>query len=272
MYRTLLVLIFSILVLQGKAANIDTVSTYSPSMKKTIKAIVITPDSYDTATAVPVVYLLHGYSGTFKSWLKEAPEIAEYADQHNMIIVCPDGRNSWYFDSPEDQHLKYEQYIATELVSWIDKHYNTIESPQGRGITGLSMGGHGALYLAFKHQEVFGAAGSMSGGVDLRPFPQNWQLEERLGPYAVYPTRWNEHSVVNMTYLLKPQALALIIDCGTADFFYKVNTALHEKLLERNIPHDFISRPGSHNWKYWKNAIQYQLLFMKNFFTVKHTI
>ena len=58
----------------------------------------------------------------------------------------------------------------------------------------------------------------------------------------------------------------LIIDCGSNDFFYKVNCNLHEKLLLNNIPHDFISRPGEHNWDYWANSIKYQLLFMNNFF------
>jgi S-formylglutathione hydrolase FrmB len=61
--------------------------------------------------------------------------------------------------------------------------------------------------------------------------------------------------------------LALIIDCGSEDFFYKVNCQLHEKLLDRNIPHDFISRPGVHNWDFWNNSIQYQMLFMSKFFT-----
>lgn len=75
----------------------------------------------------------------------------------------------------------------------------------------------------------------MSGGVDLRPFPENWQLDQRLGPYAKYPKRWEENSVVNLVYLLKSKSLALVIDCGTADFFYQVNVNLHQKLLERNI-------------------------------------
>jgi S-formylglutathione hydrolase FrmB len=72
--------------------------------------------------------------------------------------------------------------------------------------------------------------------------------------------------VVNLVHLLTPKSLALIIDCGSEDFFYKVNCQLHEKLLDRNIPHDFIIRPGVHNWIYWNNSIQYQMLFMHNFF------
>ena len=66
--------------------------------------------------------------------------------------------------------------------------------------------------------------------------------------------------------VLSDAGTLLIIDCGTEDFFYEVNKNLHEQLLYRNIPHDYIARPGSHNWNYWTNAVQYQLLFMHRFF------
>ena len=95
-----------------------------------------------------------------------------------MIIVCPDGGfGSWYWDSPVDAGSQYETYVSNELVTWIDSKYKTIKTRKGRAITGLSMGGQGALYLAFRHQDIFGAAGSMSGGVDIRPFPETgiWQ-------------------------------------------------------------------------------------------------
>lgn len=249
------------------AASVDTVLTYSPSMKKNIKAVVIKPNSYSATTPLPVVYLLHGYSDNQSKWINTVPTIKDYADQNNLIIVCPDGNfGSWYFDSPVDSSWKYETYISKELVSWIDGHFNTIKDRKGRGITGLSMGGHGGLYLGFRHQDVFGTAGSMSGGVDLTPFPNNWNLADRLGLYAQYPERWRNNSVINLTNLLTPNALAIIIDCGVDDFFYKANVALHDKLVYSNIPHDFISRPGGHSWDYWTNAIGYQLLFMHNYF------
>lgn len=249
------------------AEKIDTVETYSPSMKKNIKAVVLTPDSYDGSKEFPVVYLLHGYSGNYADWIKKAPVMQRMADVYQTIIVCPDGAfSSWYWDSPVDPTMRYETYVSSELVSWIDGRYKTIKSREGRGITGLSMGGHGALYLAFKHQDVFGTAGSMSGGVDIRPFPNNWDMAKRLGKYAEAPELWEKNTVINLVHLLTPNSLALIIDCGSDDFFYRVNNNLHDKLLERNIPHDYISRPGGHNWPYWNNAIGYQLLFMRNFF------
>ncbi|MGZ3952449.1 MAG: alpha/beta hydrolase [Flavisolibacter sp.] len=248
------------------AAIVDTVNTTSASMKKTIKAVVILPDDYKDAQALPVVYLLHGYSGNYADWITKAKGFEKAADLYQVIIVCPDGNNSWYWDSPVDSNFKYETYVSKELVSWIDSKYKTIRNKKGRAITGLSMGGHGALYLALRHQDVFGAAGSMSGGVDIRPFPNNWDMALRLGKYADHPQNWEQYTVINMLNLLQPNSLALIIDCGTEDFFFKVNENLHEQLLYRNIPHDYITRPGAHNWNYWTNAIQYQLLFMNNYF------
>lgn len=249
------------------AGKVDTVNTYSAAMKKNIKAVVIIPHNYELGKEYPVVYLLHGYSDDYTDWIMKVPVLKDLVDIYDLIIVCPDGGfSSWYWDSPIDEKFRYETYVASELVQWVDKNFKTIKNRSGRAITGLSMGGHGALFLALKHQDVFGAAGSMSGGVDIRPFPKNWDMALRLGKYAEHPEHWEKNTVINMLHLLTPNALRLIIDCGTEDFFFRVNENLHQKLLERNIPHDYITRPGAHNWQYWNNAVNYQLLFMKRFF------
>jgi S-formylglutathione hydrolase FrmB len=250
-----------------RAAVVDAIQVYSESMQKNIKVVVITPDNYASAQKLPVVYLLHGYGGNHLDWIDKAKGFEKAADLYNLIIVCPDGGfNSWYWDSPVDQASQYETYISKELVNAIDAKYKTIQDRKGRAITGLSMGGHGALYLAFKHQDVFGAAGSMSGGVDIRPFPNNWDIAKRLGSYAEFPERWEKNTVINMLNLLAPDSLSIIIDCGSDDFFFKFNEDLHQKLLYRNIPHDFITRPGGHTWPYWTNAVKFQMLFMSNYF------
>jgi len=251
----------------AKAAKVDTVTTFSLAMHKNIKAVIITPDDYKQGTAFPVVYLLHGHGGRYSDWIKNVPQIAACSDLYHEIIVCADGNvSSWYFDSPVDPAWKYETYVAKELVQFVDKNYKTIKSRTGRAITGLSMGGHGALFLAFKHQDIFGVAGSMSGGVDFRPFPNNWDIAKRLGTYAQNPDNWDKNTVINLVNLLTPNSLSIIFDCGTEDFFFKVNENLHEKLMEQHIPHDFIARPGNHSWAYWSNSINYQLLYMNLYF------
>jgi S-formylglutathione hydrolase FrmB len=250
-----------------QAATVDTLLTRSASMKKEIKAVVIKPDSYASGKRFPVVYLLHGYSGNYSNWIEKVPGIKEDADRYQVLIVCPDGGfGSWYWNSPVDAAFQYETYVAEELVSLIDRQYKTITGAAGRAITGLSMGGHGALYLALKHPEVYGAAGSMSGGVDIRPFPNNWDMAKRLGSYASNKALWEENTVMNLLHLAQPGKPALIIDCGTADFFFEVNERLHQELLYRNIPHDYITRPGAHNWEYWKNAVRFQLLYFYDYF------
>jgi len=255
---------------RAKAATVDTALTYSNAMHKSIKAVVVKPGDYSAGKKFPVVYLLHGYSGNYADWTKNDPDktsIQQLCDRYDVLIVCADGNfSSWYLDSPIDPAWKYETYVATELVNYIDSHYSTIKDRSGRAITGLSMGGHGALFLAFRHQDVFGACGSMSGGVDLRPFPDNWDIAKRIGKYSEFPDRWAAYSVVNLVDLLKPNSLAITFDCGSSDFFYQVNKDLHNKLLAANIPHDFTVRPGGHTWQYWGNSINYQMLFFSRFF------
>jgi S-formylglutathione hydrolase FrmB len=210
---------------------------------------------------------LHGYSGNQLDWINKAKGFEKAADDYNLIIVCPDGGyRSWYWDSTVDPEYKYETFVSDELVKAIDARYASIKNRKGRAISGLSMGGHGALYLAFRHQDVFGATGSMSGGVDIRPFPNSWEMAKQLGTYAEQPDRWEKNTVINMLHLLTPNSLAIIIDCGTEDFFYEVNENLHQQLLYRNIPHDYITRPGAHNWNYWTNSVKFQLLFFRNYF------
>lgn len=86
----------------------------------------------------------------------------------NRSLFALTVKNSWYFDSPVDTAYRYETHISKEVVGFIDGHYRTRANKKYRAITGLSMGGHGALFIALRHSDIFGAAGSISGGVDLK--------------------------------------------------------------------------------------------------------
>ena len=253
----------------ASAYKVDTLVVMSESMHKEVRNIVITPDGYSKKKkSYPVLYMLHGATEDYRYWPKYIPEVHEFADKYNMILVFPDGaKTSWYFDSPIDSTFRYETYISNELVNAVDESYNTIRDRKGRAITGLSMGGHGAFYLTFKHPDVWGAAGSTSGGVDFRPFPDNWDIAKRLGSYTEYSENWESNTVINMVSLIEKESPALIFDCGTEDFFYEGNKALHKKLLSSNIPHTYIERPGEHNMEYWAKSIEYHLLFFENYFT-----
>lgn len=258
------------LMVNADTARLRELRIPSAGMRKEMGARVLLPDAYfkNPNTRFPVVYLLHGYSGKYSNWTEHVPEIRKWGNLLGVIIATPEGGyGSWYFDSPVDSAFRYETHVAKEVVNYIDREFRTIASREGRAISGLSMGGHGALYLALRHPEVFGAAGSMSGGVDLRPFPGGWEIAQRIGSRQEFPERWESASVINNLYLWNEKMpIKFIIDCGTDDFFFDVNRALHEKMLAWRIPHDFIVRPGEHNLDYWKNAVLYQLLYFEQFF------
>ncbi|TRZ41622.1 alpha/beta hydrolase [Robertkochia solimangrovi] len=269
-FLTFLIFIISVSL---KASTVDTLTVYSASMQKEIKCVVIKPDSYAKGDQqYPVVYLLHGYSDNYAFWVKEVPEIKKYADDFQMILVCPDGGyNSWYYDSPVKKSSRFETHITREILPYVDTHYRTQPDRKHRGITGLSMGGHGALYLALRHTDLFGAAGSTSGGVDIKPFKKHWELTEQVGDSIQQKDNWEKMSVINMIDEYPTRQLSLIIDCGTDDFFYTVNKNLHEKLLQQEVPHDYTERPGGHTLEYWQNSIGYQLLFFFKFFEAPNT-
>ncbi|MDE5711908.1 alpha/beta hydrolase family protein [Bacteroides sp.] len=264
--KFLSVMLLCLLATTMQAARVDTVWVKSPSMNKDVKVVYVLPDKALDKKACPVVYLLHGHGGNARSWILLKPELPQIADEKGIIFVCPDGKNSWYWDSPKNPAYRYETFVASELVKYTDEHYATIPEKKGRAISGLSMGGHGALWLAIRHKELFGAAGSMSGGVDIRPFPQNWHMKEQLGEFASNKKVWDEHTVINQLDKIENGDLALTIDCGEGDFFLEVNKELHKRLLERKIDHDFTTRPGAHTGTYWNNSIDYHILFFDKFF------
>ena len=247
------------------AAQTDTILIHSAAMNKDVKCVVISPTT--TKTKWPVVYLLHGYSGNYAQWPETAPQLKQEADAFGILFVCPDGGyDSWYFDSPVDPKVRYETFVTKELIAYIDRHYPTEGDRAHRAVTGLSMGGHGALYLAMHHKDLFGAAGATSGGVDFTPFPDNWGIKKDLGDYSTHQSLWVDHTVLHAADSLQNGDLKIIFDCGVDDFFLPVNRALHQKLLEKKIAHDYTERPGGHSGAYWHNSIDYQVLFFHKYF------
>ena len=244
--RLLLIALLLVWLAPSFAARVDTLLVKSPSMNKEIKVVVVTPDAAlgKKAVSCPAVYLLHGFGGHAKTWIEIKPNLPQIADEKGIIFVCPDGSTSWYWDSPKDPSFRYETFVSSELVKYIDGHYKTIADRKG----------------------TFGACGSTSGGVDIRPFPKNWDMAKRLGDYESNKEIWDTHTVINQIDKIQNGDLAIIFDCGEADFFIQVNKDLHNRLLEKKIDHDFITRPGGHTGEYWNNSIDYQILFFDKFF------
>lgn len=244
-------------------AIVDTIEVMSVKMGRTIKNTVVLPAQYtekrNPIRFFPVVYLLHGAQGSYRDWPKKA-DLRSLASQYGVIIVCPDGQDSWYFDSPIDPKFQFETYVVYELRNYIETHYRTLNHSKYRAITGLSMGGHGALWLAWRHPDIYGSCGSMEGGVDIYNFPNRWKVNERLGEFESNKEVWREHSVMSLVPTLEP-GQNIVIDAGKNDIFIEANNVLHEALDKQGIPHDYTVRPGKHSWSFWVNALDYQMLF-----------
>lgn len=263
----LLSLLISFLLPVFSQAIVDTLTVYSPSMKKEVKSVIILPENYTSKKKYPVIYLLHGYTDTYSKWVRTVPSIKELSSHYEIIFVCPDGAySSWYVDSPVDPKFKYETFITNELRNYVEKNYSTLEKREGRAITGLSMGGHGALILAMRNKNIYAHAGSMSGVTDIVSLDRNLDLSKRLGSKEENPEIWKKHSAYYLADELKNGELNLVIECGTGDFLFDANEKFHQKLMELKIDHDYTIRPGVHDWDYWTNAIQYQTLFFHRAF------
>ena len=263
------------------SAVVDTIIIPSKVMQKEYKAVIVLPASYASNNKnYPVLYLLHGGYGHFDDWIKKTSDtklIQKISDQYNFIVVMPEGEIfSYYINSPVSKESQFETYITKEVIEKIDNSYRTIRDRKGRAISGLSMGGYGALYLSARHPDLYCAAGSMSGALnpDMRSwkFPPNAlqafkkEFEKILGPIEKYPERYADASIINMADKIKAANIKLIFDDGVDDFFITVNRELHRRLVFNGTPHDYSERPGSHTWEYWKNSLPYHALFFSKVF------
>jgi len=263
--------------LVGFGARVDTLDVPSTRMNRTLRTAVVLPEKYRKAKkqAFPVLYLLHGGSGSFRDWLTKTPDrtlLHGLADQYNLIIVTPDGDpTSYYFDSPLVPTSQFETFISGELVEKIDATYRTVRDRRGRVIAGLSMGGHGAMFIASRHPELYAAAGSMSGVMNINT--ATWKVPEAfakaradnfaklLGPPQPGDAPYPGYTMVTLSDRLKANGLPLMLDIGVDDFLIDTNRDLHRRLLDNKTPHDYLERPGAHTWEYWQNALPYQVLF-----------
>ncbi len=268
--------LYFLFCLSSNAATVDTIDVPSSAMNRILKAAVVLPAGYNKAkTVYPVLYLLHGGQGSFRDWLTLTPDktlLHRLADQYDIIIVTPEGgTTSYYFDSPLQKESQFESFIAKEVVQKIEKTYRVIKEKKGRLIAGLSMGGHGALYIAARHPGLFLAAGSMSGVMNINT--KTWKVPEAfaksraenfarlLGPPLDTSSPYTNYTIVGLTEKLKANDVKLIFDVGIDDFLIEPNRDLHRRLLANGTPHDYIERPGGHTWEYWQNALPYQMLF-----------
>ena len=243
----------------------------SQHLNKKDTVLIYTPSSYLPEKKYPLVYLLHGYSENYSQWGK-INNLKKLADDFNMIFVCPDGFQSWYINSPYDAGSQMEDFFFNELVPKIHKSFN-IDS-KNIFITGLSMGGYGALRYFLLHQDYFNSAGSMSGALEIDFNLLNHasivffnssritnDLTTLIGNYK--NNKWYKYDINELLTKLK-NCKEFILDCGREDILYPSTLKTIKTMEKLNCPYVFISQPGNHNSKYWNKTLSFHLQYFKS--------
>ena len=256
MRNILLVLILSSLI---SAQTLEIIN--SEHLPKADTAFVFYPNNQITNDKLPLVILLHGWSADYKQWSTEV-DLQEFANKYSFVIACPDGfYDSWYINNPYKNDLMFEDFFIQDFLPYISKKYNVDD--KNIFISGLSMGGHGAMTLMLKHPDIFKSAGSTSGVLDLTMFPDRWTIKEGIGNYQDSPEIWKNNSAYYLLESIEGTDKEIIFDCGTEDFVYITNFRFFEKTIDLKIKATFISQPGKHTHAYWQKAIPHHFDFFK---------
>lgn len=266
MLRKFFVFLFIAIWIGGyaKQSDIFTITHHSKTLNRQKNFYAYIPADAKPGERFPVLYVLHGAYGSYTDWVTRT-NIEDLAENYRMILIFPDGGEfGWYVDSPIERASRYESYIVKELVPEIDRIFPTVASRDGRGIMGLSMGGHGAFLLAAKYPEIFGSASSMSGILKLTNHPDKWHIAGRLGKLEENRSVWEANSVWEQAERFKDKNVLLLFDCGTSDTVtgaIEDNRQLHQRLCELKIPHIWRELPGTHSWDYWQAQLEEHLNF-----------
>lgn len=240
------------------------------------------PADYETSNrSYPVLYLLHGYSDDETGWIQfgEANSVADKAiasgDATSCIIVMPDGKVTWYANSFDGKD-SWEDMFIKEFIPFVEKQYRIRPQKQFRAIAGLSMGGNGALLLSLRHTELFSSCVAMSAGTFTdEEVEKNSEFDHYFGsiygpkPATGVSEHWKAYSPLHLLDSVdknKIKSVRFYIDCGDDDFLYKGNSALHVKMRDLGIPHEYRVRNGGHEWSYWRTGLYDGLKFISQEF------
>jgi S-formylglutathione hydrolase FrmB len=292
--------------------TVSTRTFFSDALGVDKRYVVYLPAGYDSSDArYPVIYMLNGLGGDETNWVKHGhADVAADALGLRAILVMPDGDSGWYVNGalPVDYDAcitkgeglfgrvtdratfcvrtpKYEDYIVKDLVAHVDATYRTIPERRARALTGVSMGGFGALQLAMRHQDEFASAASHSG-VDSLLYAGPWPYEagkvklvedvtkwgaevEPIGAWVRFVfgadiANWKAHDPAVLAAGLKDGALAIYLDAGTADDFgLNAGAAyLHDVLGKAGVTHAYTVVDGArHSFSFWKDRIDDSLAF-----------
>lgn len=240
----------------------------SKILARAVPYCALLPPSYDAdkVRRYPILYFLHGLGENEEILLSSGGMnlIGDLRDRGmlgDFVIVTPDGGRSFYVNS-RDGHVRYEDFFVREFIPFIESHYRVRAERRYCGISGVSMGGYGALRLSLRFPGLFGSVSAHSAAlVEKLPSTkfstsQQMALSQILGsafgtpPDRAFWDRNNPFTLVRKGPSL--HGLQIYFDCGTEDDFgFNVGAqAFHDLLVSRGIPHEFHLYSGGHNWGY----------------------
>ena len=254
-----LIFILLQLVFIGEISAQELIVIESKNLKCNDSILVFTPKQFKKAKEpIPTLFLLHGWSGCYKNWSDKA-NLQEISNRWGFRIITPDGfYNSWYLNNSDSTKMQWRAFFNSELYPEMERRYNLDSSKTF--ITGLSMGGHGAINLFIDNPNRFAAAGSMSGVLNLQDTNlKEKQLSKVVGTYSVENPRYYTESAINRVAKLKGIDKVLVVTCGYDDFYKKCTIDFAAKCKSLKIPHIEILSPGNHSWTYWDFALEQHL-------------
>lgn len=241
-------------------------SLYAPSLHAIRHFCVLLPDSYDPSHRYPILYLLHGYSGGYRDWI-DRTDIEYYAAAFPLIVVMPDAGNSWYVNSVADTSERFEDYIVNDVRLHIESGLSVDTSR--RAIAGLSMGGYGALVLAFRHPDLFRFAGTLSGALSVPDDIREWETHtwgKSIAPSLKHAfgdrpgAFWADHDLFRLFRATPstrlPYAYLVAGEQDGFTNFLPANRAFADSLRMYGAPYEYHELPGVHSWKFWDREIQ----------------
>jgi S-formylglutathione hydrolase FrmB len=244
-------------------------------LKYPVHYCVYLPVSYDAGATknppqrYPVLYFLHGLGDNEKTLFNSGgwTLLDDLRQQHKLgdfLIVAPEGKKSFYINSA-DGSVRYSDFFLQEFVPRVEKKYRISRGRSNRAITGISMGGYGALRFAFSHPEMFSAVSAQSAAL-ITESPQELDTAARSGaplgkvladvfgsPIDVAHWRTDNPFVLAQKNAAGLKRLAIYFNCGRDDNygFEKGAAALHEELQKLGVKHEYHLYPGDHTLTYF---------------------
>jgi S-formylglutathione hydrolase FrmB len=267
----------------AETGRAECLSLKSKILGKQVPYCTLLPPSYDAGTTrrYPILYFLHGLGDNEQSFVRSGgwnltEDLWERHQLSEFLIVTPAGEASFYINS-HDGRSRYEDFLLREFIPFIEHRYRIEGNRVERGIGGISMGGYGALRLAFLHPELFGSVTAQSAAL-IEKLPEfkasDAQRSPRLqvlgGVFGSPPDRafWDRNNPLTIARTANLRALKIYFDCGSEDDFgFDGGAAALDKILTaRHIAHEFHIYPGRHDWTYFAAHLPAVLEFHAQFF------